>query len=119
MDERFLLHNLLILIFIDQSHNDQALSYFKSNFQKSFEETPKIWYNYIRMFIYKSLYYKQCEYGFSKIDLVYFNILKYSIFFMRLKDASLESRGVFQGKRSLQIEYTLDFWTNLYFSFAA
>ena len=95
MGNKYIIVCLLIMC-TDHYGSDMALKNFKiSNLQNIFKKTPKIWHTYIRIFIYRYLKNDQVEIV-PKINL--FKIFRYSLFFMRLKDKSLETRGVFQGE---------------------
>ena len=95
MSNKYIIVSVTVLLIMCTDHcgSDMALNYFKSNLQGIFKKTPKIWHNYIRIFIYRYLKNGQVEIV-PKIN--FFNIFRYSLFFMRLKDKSLETRGVFQ-----------------------
>ena len=46
---------MLFVIFINLCHGDYSLHYFRSKIQHCFENAPKNWNTYIRMFIYRYL----------------------------------------------------------------
>ena len=95
------------MICIDHCNSDDALAYFQSDLQNIFKIAPKTWHIYVRMFLHRYLKYHQIEVQFFRKEI--YNIYKYSIIFLELKDKSLESRGVLHDQKPCNISIA---WTS-------
>ena len=78
---------ILLMINIQQYHSDLALAHFKSEMQQMFKNTPKHWYDYIKMFTYISIKTMETNNHFQSCsNIKYFlcKVLKFSKSFMSI-----------------------------------
>ena len=63
MNQNFMFYNLLLMLILFSicCYTDQSLNYFKSKLLEAFQKTPKVWHNYIRMYLHIYLKGYQCE----------------------------------------------------------
>ena len=97
----------MFIIHHEHCLSDNALNYFQSNLQENFKMTPKIWHIYIRIFMYR--YFKWSQFEKNNIHNVLFYIHTYSFIYIKLRDKSLESRGLCQSKKSYEMNVI---WTS-------
>ena len=96
MEQNCKMYNLLLLVIVlsDHSNSDKTFEYFKSELQETFQNTPKVWQNYVRMFLHG--YIKKNQ--FKSFKLSVFKILKYSLIFLKSRNKSWESNGIKSGR---------------------
>ena len=106
MIKKLLFYLLFGLFILDNKHchSDVALSYFQPNLERFFKMAPKIWHNYIRMFMYRYLKYSQPEK--KKLNLI-FKIYKYSFVLLALRDKAIESNKLSQSEIPYKMNVTL------------
>ena len=94
MNENFMSHNtlLLLIIFSNGVFCNKPINFIQSEIQEAFKNTPKIWHNYVRMFVHK--YLKQIECICKTLIMNIFKILKYSLIFLKLKDKTKNTIGL-------------------------
>ena len=96
MDKKILFNILSVMLILqmNECNGDSAFKYFVSKFQKFFKMAPKLWYNYIRIFIYK--YLKSNQLKAIMFNIAISKIYRYSKIFLDLKDKSIESMNMLQ-----------------------
>ena len=94
----------MFIIGFNDCHGDLTFKYFISNVQQIFKMAPKAWHNYMRMFLYRYLIGNKLQnMVFNK---AVFNIYKYSITFLDLRDKPLISRGILEGLYTVNVSWT-------------
>ena len=96
---------LLFIICLNSSKGHNALTYFKSDVQQYFNNTSKMWHLYVKMFVYTYFKYHQNKIFVTEI----INMYRYSSIFFKLRDKTVDTKGVFNAKQ-LQIIHV--FWTS-------
>ena len=106
MDKRILLNMLCIMFIIgfNDCHGDLTFKYFISNVQQIFKMAPKASHNYVRMFLHR--YLKGNKLQNMVFNKAVFNIYKYSITFLDLRDKPVTSRGLLEGMHTVNVSWT-------------
>ena len=106
MNKNLLLYLLFGVFIIGNKHCycDIALSYFQTNLERFFNMAPKIWHNYIRMFMYRYLKYSQLEK--RKLNNLIFKTYKYSFILLALRDKSIESNKLSKSQIPYKVNVT-------------